>query len=173
MHVGVISDIPEPFIIYTSKHWTINHRLSSALPGYLMLGSNVNTSTLADLSPEALAELGLLQARIQQVMEMLLKPKRLYIGRYGHDPGHPIHFHFIPVYAWVEALFWEDERYRTLQQFAGNQNAHSKTDGAELTLFVWREFCESSTPPVVEGPSIRCVIAQLREAFGQRAAGLL
>lgn len=32
-------------------------------------------------------------------------------------PGLPVHFHLIPLYDWVEELFWEDTRYRTLQQF--------------------------------------------------------
>ncbi len=157
--------IPEPFVIYRSAHWTINHHMASALPGYLMLGSNMQTGSLADLPADALAELGLLQAKAQQVMQTVLKPRHLYIGRYGHDPGYPIHFHFIPVYAWVEALFWKDDRYRTLQQFAYKENAHSRTDGAELTLYIWREFCENPTPPTVEGPSVARVIAQLREAF--------
>lgn len=56
-------------------------------------------------------------------------------------PGLPVHFHLIPLYDWVEELFWEDTRYRTLQQF-GVPTTEPLTDGAELTLFVWREFCE-------------------------------
>lgn len=39
------------------------------------------------------------------------------------------------------------------------------TDGAELTLFVWREFGESLTPPQVQGPGVAQVIEQLRAAF--------
>ena len=39
------------------------------------------------------------------------------------------------------------------------------TDGAELTLFVWREFGESLTPPQVHGPGVAQVIEQLRAAF--------
>lgn len=39
------------------------------------------------------------------------------------------------------------------------------TDGAELTLFVWREFGESLTPPPIQGPGIEPVIEQLRAAF--------
>ena len=62
-------------------------------------------------------------------------------------PGLPVHFHLIPLYDWVEELFWEDTRYRTLQQF-GVPTA-DLTDGAELTLFVWREFCERADPPAV------------------------
>jgi diadenosine tetraphosphate (Ap4A) HIT family hydrolase len=61
---------------------------------------------------------GGLLARTQQIIERHLKPKRLYIGRFGHEPGLPLHFHFIPVYAWVEDLFWKDSRFRLLESFA-------------------------------------------------------
>jgi len=155
-------DIPPRFIIDESAHWRINHRINSALPGYLMLSAKHMTYSLAALPAEALAELGPLQARIQASIETHLQPKRLYIGRFGHDAGHSIHFHFIPIYAWVEALFWSDERYRVLQDFGSLDTALPQTDGAELTLFVWREFCERPDPPTVEGPSVEQVIAMLR-----------
>ncbi|MGV6477577.1 hypothetical protein [Azotobacter vinelandii] len=159
-------EIAPKFIIHESAHWVLNHHMSSALPGYLMLGSKSHVDSLAELHGNALAELGGLLARTQRVIEAQLKPKHLYIGRFGHEPGYPIHFHFIPVYHWVEALFWEDARYRVLETFASIENAHSLTDGAELTLFIWREFGESPEPPRVQGPSIGQTIDRLRRAFG-------
>lgn len=162
---GHAMDIPTRFIIHESAHWTINHRVDSALPGYLMLSARQMTHCLADLPTEALAELGVWQARIQQFLEAHLKPKRLYIGRFGHEAGHSIHFHFIPIYAWVETMFWCDERYRLLGTFGSIDSASPQTDGAELTLFVWREFCERPDPPPVEGPSMANVITLLRSEF--------
>ncbi len=102
---------------------------------------------------------------IQRVMEAQLQPKWLYISRYGHMPGFPLHFHFIPVYEWVEEAFWQDERYRLLQNFGTQPIAQTLTDGAELTLFVWREFGESATPPKIQGQSVTQVTARLRAAF--------
>lgn len=158
-------EIAPQFVIHQTDHWIINHHLASALPGYLMLATKMPTSSLAELPPDALAELGVLLARTQQAIERQLQPKRLYIGRFGHDPGWPIHFHFIPVYHWVEDLFWNDARYRQLETFAYAENALSATDGAELTLFIWREFGENPTPPKTQGPSIDEVITRLRSAF--------
>ena len=158
-------EIAPGFIVHETEHWIINHHLASALPGYLMLGTKVATTSLADLSPDALAEMGGLLAKTQQVMEQRLKPKHLYIGRFGHQPGLPIHFHFIPVYHWVEELFWKDERYRLLENFAYAENALSATDGAELTLFIWREFGESPSPPETQGMTIEETIKALRAAF--------
>jgi diadenosine tetraphosphate (Ap4A) HIT family hydrolase len=158
-------EVAAHFIIHETAHWILNHHLSSALPGYLMLGSRAHVSSLAELPGEALAELGGLLATIQKTLESQLKPKWLYISRFGHDPGYPLHFHFIPVYDWVEALFWKDARYRLLQTFATHENAQSLTDGAELTLFIWREFGERPEPPAIQGPSISQVIDDLRAAL--------
>ncbi|MFK8328700.1 HIT family protein [Pseudomonas sp. BJa5] len=158
-------DIPPRLIIHESRYWVLNHRMDSALPGYLMLSAKQMTHSLAALPIEAQAELGVLQARIQKAIDDQLQPKRLYIGRFGHGAGYAIHFHFIPVYAWVEALFWEDERYRLLQTFGSIDSALAQTDGAELMLFVWREFCERPEPPPVQGPSVDQVIAALRTAL--------
>ena len=158
-------EIAPQFIIHQTDHWIINHHLASALPGYLMLATKMPTSSLAELSSDALAELGVLLARTQQAIERQLQPKRLYIGRFGHDPGWPIHFHFIPVYHWVEELFWNDARYRQLETFAYAESPLSATDGAELTLFIWREFGENPTPPKTQGPSVDEVITRLRSAF--------
>jgi diadenosine tetraphosphate (Ap4A) HIT family hydrolase len=161
-------EISPRFVVHESEHWLINHRVDSALPGYLMLSAKQMTNALASLSAEALAELGVLQARIQHAIETCLQLRRLYIGRFGHDAGYSIHFHFIPVYHWVEALFWNDDRYRLLQTFGSIDSSLPQTDGAELTLFVWREFCERPDPPPIQGPSVEQVVAVLRREFGFR-----
>lgn len=157
--------IPPRFILHETEHWILNHHMASSLPGYLMLGSRQGAHSLADLPEAALAELGILLATVQKTLEQQLQPKWLYISRFGHEPGYPIHFHFIPVYDWVETLFWKDERYRALQVFGSLENAQTATDGAELTLFIWREFGESPTPPAIQGASIKDVTARLRLAL--------
>ena len=119
-----------------------------------MVGSKAVTNDLSTLSAAALAELGPLLAKVQNSLQSLLGAKRVYMGRYGHDPGWPIHFHVIPIDQWVEDLFWQDARYRALEAF-GRPSPEPATDGAELTFFVWREFCEREAPPPAKGPSIR------------------
>ncbi|AFL50965.1 diadenosine tetraphosphate (Ap4A) HIT family hydrolase [Sinorhizobium fredii] len=73
-----------------------------------------------------------------------------------------IHFHVIPIYNWVEELFWSVARYRLLGTFAEGPG-ETATDGAEMTLFVWREFCERAEPPPIKGPSVSQAIDLLRE----------
>ncbi len=157
--------IDPAYLLHETEHWRLNHHMASALPGYLMLEAKAPIHSLADMPEPALAELGGLLAKTQRVIEAQLNPKWLYISRYGHMPGFPLHFHFIPVYDWVEDAFWRDARYRLLQNFGTQQTAQTLTDGAELTLFVWREFGESVTPPQIKGDSVAQVIARLRTAF--------
>ncbi len=157
--------IDPTYVLYETEHWLLNHHLASTLPGYLMLGAKTHHRSLADMPEDALAELGGLLARTQRIMESQLRPKWLYISRYGHMPGFPLHFHFIPVYDWVEDAFWRDERYRVLQGFGAHAQGQSLTDGAELTLFVWREYGESQVLPPVGSDSVQEVIARLRAAF--------
>lgn len=166
-------DIAPRFIIHETAHWILNHHMSSALPGYLVLGTRYNVNSLSDLPEQALAEMGVLLAKVQKTLQAELQPKWLYISRFGHDPRFPIHFHYIPVYSWVEDLFWQDERYRLLENFGDSASAHTLTDGAEMTLFIWREFGESPQPPAIEGPSIDRVIERLRTAFSPASQRLL
>ncbi|MBY3086876.1 HIT family protein [Rhizobium laguerreae] len=157
-------EIPQHFHVVETAGWLVNHRMNSALPGYHMISSKTDTNDLSDLSEGALAEFGPLLARAQSTLKRQLNAQRVYIGRYGHMPSYPIHFHVIPIYDWVEELFWKDARYRLLENFAEGPG-ETATDGAELTLFVWREFCERAEPPPIRGPSVSEAIELLREAM--------
>ncbi|MFS8048710.1 HIT family protein [Rhizobium sp. BR 314] len=160
--MATVYRIPEQFQIAETDGWSVNHRINSALPGYLMISSTTFTNDLSELSLQSLSELGPLLAKLQRLLKSTLGSERVYIGRYGHTPGYPIHFHLIPIYGWVEDLFWSDARYRLLDNFAVGPG-ETATDGAEMTLFVWREFCERPDPPPIVGPSVADVIALLRE----------
>jgi diadenosine tetraphosphate (Ap4A) HIT family hydrolase len=142
----------------------LNHRVDSALTGYLVLGARMPTNDLSVLRPEALAQLGTLLANAQRALNTLLRPQHLYIGRYGHTAGHALHFHLIPICGWVRQLFFDDPRYRVLRTLPHHSGAldADETDSAELTLYVWREFCESPAPPPISGPSVHEVVEQLR-----------
>lgn len=157
-------DIPPQYHIGQTSGWLVNHRINSALPGYLMISSTADTNSLSDLSAEVLGSMGTVFAKVQHALNNALGAQRVYIGRYGHSPGYPIHFHAIPIYEWVEDLFWNDDRYRVLERFADGPG-ETPTDGAELTLFVWREFCERADPPLIKGPSVAETISILRQAI--------
>jgi diadenosine tetraphosphate (Ap4A) HIT family hydrolase len=156
--------IPEHLIILRTAHWILNHRVDSALPGYLILGARMPANDLSLMRPDALAQLGTLLARAQKALNEILAPEHLYISRYGHAPGHSLHFHIIPVCGWVRQHFLGDPRYRVLRAIArpAAADAGDETDGAELTLYIWREFCENPFPLEIFGPSIHDVVERLK-----------
>lgn len=155
--------IPEHLIIKTTDHWIVNHRVDSRLPGYVMIGSCLDAADLAGLPRAALAELGELLAHAQQILRDILGAEHVYLGRYGHQAGPSIHFHVIPIYAWVKAAFKADSRYAALQSLRTTGAGNTEYDGAEMTLFVWREFCEGPNAPAVQGPSVSDVVRRLRQ----------
>ncbi|NEI73534.1 HIT family protein [Rhizobium lusitanum] len=157
---------PELLITETDE-WIVSHRANSSLPGYLIIASKRFANDLSELPEDTLRELGPLLALTQTVLRRKLNARRVYIGRYGHAPGQSFHFHIIPIYPWVEELFWLDERYRVLQQFTEG-TAEETTDGAELTLFVWREFCERLQPPPIKGPTVPEVVELLKKSMSSR-----
>ena len=57
------------------------------------------------------------------------------------------------------------ENYRLDQSLYTPGVGNSDYDGAELTLFVWRELCESPHPPQVHGPSIPEAVTMLNQRF--------
>lgn len=153
---------PTELVVGETEHWIINHRVGARLPGYLMIGSRAATTNLSEIAPEGLRELGVLMALAQQALRELFAPEQIYLGRYGHMAGHSIHFHVIPIHACVKRAFLADARYRVLDSFNTPGVERSDVDGAEMTLFVWRELCESKTPPPAEGPEIPEAVRQLR-----------
>ena len=97
---------PSHFIIHETAHWRVNQRTDASLPGYLIVSARHAAATsFEDLSTAALAELGPVLRDAVCVVERTLTPKRVYVTRYGHSPGHSIHFHVIPLYSWVVAAF--------------------------------------------------------------------
>jgi diadenosine tetraphosphate (Ap4A) HIT family hydrolase len=97
--------IPEHLVILRTAHWILNHRMDSALPGHLMLGARTPVNELSLMHPDALMQLGALMASTQKALNEILAPAHLYISRYGHAPGHALHFHIIPVCGWVRQRF--------------------------------------------------------------------
>jgi diadenosine tetraphosphate (Ap4A) HIT family hydrolase len=169
----VAFQIPEHLIIKTTDHWIVNHRVDSKLPGYLMISSRHKTAQLDDLPPAALAELGSLLAQAQRCLREIFHAEHVYLGRYGHQSGHCVHFHAIPIYSWVKATFDADPRYAVLKSFYTPGAGNTDYDGAELTLFIWREYCEKPTPPLLQGPSISEAIRLIKEKYaGQELIGL-
>src|SRR5574343_781820 len=161
---------PDDSVIYETAHWRVNHRCDTPYPGYLMIGAKQpEAARLSDLAMEAQRQLGPLIAQATRFLHEDLGAKRVYEGRYGHSPGHAVHYHLIPVYDWTVAAYLQDGRFRVLQQFYGpgpEISTPEAFDGADMTLFIWRTFAEPGVlPPSIDGPTVNEVVGRLRRLF--------
>jgi hypothetical protein len=70
-----------------------------------------------------------------------------------------------PVIARIARVPFDAAQEKESMTCPSSPNEDSITDGAELTLFVWREFCERPDPPTAPGMTVAATISHLREAF--------
>lgn len=147
---------PAAMITHETEHWLVNHRVDCPVAGYLIIGAKAaNAVELSDLTTAAQREIGPLLAQATRMLREDLGAERVYVGRYGHMPGHTVHFHVMPVYSWIVAAYHADKRYAV----------EPNPDGANLTLFIFREYCENPSPPPCQGPSVAEVIRTIRRRF--------
>lgn len=157
--------IDPSLVLLETPHWIVNHGQAATLPGYVFVAARQGNS-LAEVGEEALAELGPLLARVQSAVESELGPERVYIGRFGHSPGWPVHFHVIPVYAWLREALAADARYAHLRGHHGH--ADCGHDGADILLYVFREWTTAEgrgAAPPAGTPSIADAVVRLRAAL--------
>ncbi|HHN8583344.1 TPA: hypothetical protein ACRR2I_003872 [Providencia rettgeri] len=156
--------ISDDHIVFKTQYWIVNHRKDSKISGYLIMQPVNSSINFSSLSIEALNEMGSVMAHTESIIKKLFNPQYIYISKYGHTPNTPFHFHFIPVYQWIVDLFWNDNRYRELSNFGDPQLKHL-TDGAELTFFIWREFCEKEHPPITQSIPVKEAIEKIKAEF--------
>jgi hypothetical protein len=65
---------PKHLVILRTEDWALNHRVDTALPGYLMLGARLPTNDLSLLRSEAVAQLGIFLANAQKASQTLIRP---------------------------------------------------------------------------------------------------
>lgn len=146
--------VPPELVVLATEHWVVNHRIDSRVPGYLIVGAaDANACQLWRVAGDGLAELGGILADCSRALTETCGASRVYVGRYGHDSGWPVHFHVVPVYGWVEAAY------------AARHPDEEPADGVDLTRFVMREFCERSELAAGDGPGVADVVVRLREAL--------
>ena len=158
-------EIDPALVLLETPHWIVNHGAAATLPGYVFVAARSGDS-LAAQSERALSDLGPLLARVQSAIETTLGAERVYIGRFGHSPGWPFHFHLVPVYAWLREALAADARYAHLRGHHGH--ADCGHDGADVLLYVFREWTTAegrgATPPAGT-PSIAEAVVRLRAAL--------
>jgi len=83
--------------ILRSAHWDLVHAYDSALPGWLVLVARTHVASIAELSPEAAAELGPLLRCVSTALQSVTGCRKTYVAQFAESPAHPhVHFHIVP-----------------------------------------------------------------------------
>ncbi len=116
--------------IFETGHWRVSHRRDARYNGYLMVASVASASDLKDLGDEALAELGGVLRRTEQLLMRAYEPWKVIVYKLGFSTGFNLHFHVVPV---TKAL---------LAEIAAHPEYAAEPDGNDVILFLSREYCE-------------------------------
>ncbi|KAF1006012.1 MAG: hypothetical protein GAK28_02920 [Luteibacter sp.] len=140
-----------PYVIFETRHWTVNHRRDAHYPGYLMVSSRAECGELHELDADALAELGSVLKRVEILLRNAYAPMKVVFYKLGFSPGFHCHFHAAPV---TSAL---------LAEVAAHPGYDDNPDGNDVILFLSRMYCERQLSPE-EIEEQRRVMSQLRQA---------
>jgi diadenosine tetraphosphate (Ap4A) HIT family hydrolase len=86
--------------VVVDTHFRIDPCSSCRITGYLIVSPRVPVSSLAELSPEAQAALGVTLAAATRVIEDVVHPRRVYCALFAEETGS-IHFHLFPRSDWL------------------------------------------------------------------------
>lgn len=84
-------------IIYQDDLWVLNHAQPKVL-GHLILKPVIHYRSISDIPDDLAAGMGPLFRRINQAVEEVCHPEKVYIAAFG-DAFPYLHWHFFPRYA--------------------------------------------------------------------------
>ena len=86
---------PDEDFVWTDDRWRLMPYLPTQIPGIVLLQPRLHVDSFADMSPDLLAELGPLTARIERVLHATGDVARVHVNRWG-DGGAHFHLWFMP-----------------------------------------------------------------------------
>jgi diadenosine tetraphosphate (Ap4A) HIT family hydrolase len=83
--------------IYRAPYWDVVHSFNTALPGWLVLVARRHIESIAELTEDEAAELGVLLRRVSTAVQEVTGCVKTYAIQFAEHPEHPhVHFHVIP-----------------------------------------------------------------------------
>ncbi len=83
--------------IYRTQHWDVVHSYNTALPGWLVLVVRRHIESIAELTEDEAAELGVLLQRVSAALKEITGCVKTYVIQFAEAAEHPhVHFHIIP-----------------------------------------------------------------------------
>ena len=136
--------------------------MDTLYPGYLMISARQPVERLHQLTSKPLNRLGTILMTAEQAISHLFKPDKIMINRHGFTEGHPYHFHLIPIYHWTY-----DEIYKHPEYLTPGLRKVDEPDGANFSLFIYREYCEKQRPLPAEAFNFDESMSLVKSYFSQ------
>ncbi len=112
------------YLIHDTEHFTIKQSDMYRIPGYLIVESKADVTTVAGFDAESSSDLLQCVARAEALLQQVLQPERVYIMKFG-EMNPRVHFHVFPRTRHI------GDAYRVA---AGDEAPYS---GARLVDWIW------------------------------------
>jgi len=90
-------DLPVRERIIQTAHWRLAHAFNTSWPGWLVLLPTTHATALAELEPQAAAELGPLLRDVSAALDAVVGCVKTYVVLFAEAEGFGhLHFHVIP-----------------------------------------------------------------------------
>lgn len=86
---------PDDSYVWTDGRWRLTGCLPTQIPAIVLLEPRDHCDSYADMTPELLAEIGTLTARVERALLSLGDVARVHVNRWG-DGGAHFHLWFMP-----------------------------------------------------------------------------
>jgi diadenosine tetraphosphate (Ap4A) HIT family hydrolase len=83
--------------IAADEHWRAGHAIGSKIAGWLVLVPRRHVTTIAELTDEEAATLGLWQVRLSRALHTVTGCAKTYVAQFAELQGFEhVHFHVVP-----------------------------------------------------------------------------
>jgi diadenosine tetraphosphate (Ap4A) HIT family hydrolase len=93
----LIGTLPPRELVAFDEHWRVAHAFDSALPGWLVLVPRRHVVSLAELTDDEAATLGIWQVRLARALRGMTGCVKTYVMQFAEQEGFAhVHFHIVP-----------------------------------------------------------------------------
>lgn len=93
-----------PYLVEETRLFRVEHCQSCPIPGYLIVAQRGQSTSLAQMSAEALQALGPALARATDMIEKAVNPLNVYCAKFGEE-DRSVHFHLFPRTEWISRKY--------------------------------------------------------------------
>jgi len=89
------TEIANSLLVLENKYYSAVQCGNCDIPGYIILKTKKQIKKIHDMPKEALALLGVVLSKLEHAIELILKPDKIYIVKFGEE-SDALHFHVFP-----------------------------------------------------------------------------